>query len=257
MNAGARFRLDGKVAVVTGASRGIGQSTAKFLGEAGADLVLVSRTVENLAATRKVCAAFERRVVCVGVDIAAEDAGPRIAEMAQREFGKVDVLVNNAGVSPTVRRAEHLTRADWNTVLGVNLLGTFGVTQAVGTMMLAAGRGSIVLVTSLGARIALFGLAAYCSTKGALDELTRCLAYEWSGRGVRVNAVAPGFVETDMLAELKEKKREQYDRAVSMPVLKRFADPDEIAGTVLFLASDEASYMTGQTILVDGGWTIW
>ena len=257
MGAPGRFRLDGKVAVVTGASRGMGLSIAQFIAEAGADLILVSRTIDNLSHCREVCLALGNRVECVGVDIASSKAGPIIADTAQRKFGKVDILVNNAGISPSVSRAEHTTRSEWENVLNVNLLGGFFVTQAIAGMMLTAGRGSIVNVTSIGAKTALFGLSAYCATKAALDELTRCLAYEWTDKGVRVNAVAPGFMQTDMIKELSSSKGRFYERALAKPLQHRFGEPQEIAGAVLFLVSDEASYVTGQTIYVDGGWTIW
>lgn len=251
------FQLSGKVAVVTGASRGLGLSIAKFIAKAGADLIVVSRTIDNLSGCREACTALGRQVECVGVDIASPEAGPKIVEVAQRKFGKIDILVNNAGISPIVCRAEKIVRSDWESVLNVNLLGGFFVTQAIGTMMLKAGRGSIVNITSIGAKTSLFGLSAYCATKAALDELTRCLAYEWTSRGVRINAVAPGFIQTDMISDLSSTKGRFYERALDKPLQHRFAVPDEIAGAVLYLVSDEASYVTGQSIYVDGGWTIW
>lgn len=256
-NGHAALRVQGKTAVVTGASRGMGRAIALSLAREGANLVLVGRSREDLGQTRSDCVAQGVGAVCVEADISEGGAGERIGAETQRAFGGVDILVNNAGISPVVCRAEVISESDWHAVLKVNLLGTFFVTQAIGRIMLAHGRGSIVNVTSIGAKTALFGLSAYCATKAALDELTRCLAYEWTGRGVRVNAIAPGFVQTDMTTGLEKTKGRFYQQAIEKPLLRRFAEPSEIAGAVLFLASDEASYVTGQTLFIDGGWTIW
>ncbi len=249
------FRLDGKVAVVTGASRGIGRVIAEALAAQGADLVLVSRREENLQQTRKRCEAAGRRVMCVGADLGAEGSEAIITETVVSGFGRVDVLVNNAGISPVVVRAEKVTRAAWDDIIRTNLTGTFFVTQALAAIMVAQGGGSIVTMTSIGASRAIFGLAPYCASKAALDQLTRSLAFEWASVGVRVNAVAPAFVETDLNLKLREQGGRFARDALERTPLGRFARPEEVVGAVVYLASDAASYVTGHTLYVDGGWS--
>lgn len=248
------FSLAGRVALVTGAGRGIGRAIALALAEAGADLVLTSRTSAQLEAVAGEVAARERRAEVVPADVADEASVEAVVARALERFGRLDVLVNNAGVSPVYKRAEHTTSAEWDQVMAVNLRGVFLCSLAAGRAMIQARGGSIVNLVSVGARVALPRLVAYCSAKGGVDEMTRVLAVEWAPHNVRVNAVAPAYVETDMTRGLQENPR-LYGMLVGNTPLGRLARPEEVAGAVVFLASDAASYVTGQTLFVDGGWT--
>lgn len=247
--------LKDRVAVVTGASRGIGRCLAEALAEHGADLVLVSRREEHLAETRRACELAGRRVVCVGADLGRAGAEDVVLDAVRSAFGRVDVVISNAAISPAVTRAEKISRPEWEEIFAVNVTGAFFLVQALARLMKEQGGGSIVMVTSVGARSAIFGLAAYCATKAALEQLVRCLAAEWAPVGIRVNAVAPAFVETDMNRDLRERGGRFCRDALDRTPLGRFARPEEIAGAVLYLASDQASYVTGHTLAVDGGWT--
>jgi NAD(P)-dependent dehydrogenase (short-subunit alcohol dehydrogenase family) len=248
------FTLNGKVALVTGASRGIGEYLAMAVAEAGADVAVASRGLDGAREVAERIAALGRRSYAAQVDVTSVDSIKAMVDEVTGHFGRIDVLVNSAGVSPVYKRAEQMTSAEWDSVLDVNLRGAFLSTTAVGRQMIAQGGGSIVSLASIGARVALPRLLAYCASKGGVDQLTKVLAAEWARYNVRVNAVAPAYVETDMTAGLRENPR-LLEGLISQTPLGRLARPEEIAGAAVFLASDAASYITGQTLFVDGGWT--
>jgi NAD(P)-dependent dehydrogenase (short-subunit alcohol dehydrogenase family) len=243
------FSLDGQVALVTGAGRGLGRAIALGLAGAGADLVLAARSADQLDAVAAEARALGREARAVPTDVA--DAASVEALFAG--VARLDVLVNNAGISPYYRRAEQLAEAEWRQVLDVNLTGTFMCCRAAAAR-LAESKGRVVNVVSVGARVGLPRLAAYCAAKAGVEALTRVLALEWAERGVRVNALGPGYLVTDMTEGLRSRPQ-MNDMLISNTPLGRLGAPDEVVGAALFLASEASSYVTGQTIYVDGGWT--
>ncbi|KAA2261725.1 SDR family oxidoreductase [Solihabitans fulvus] len=243
-----RFRLDGKVAIVTGASSGLGVAVAKGLAEAGADIVLAARREDRLAETAALVAAAGRRALCVRTDVADPADCQRLAERAA-EFGTVGVLVNNAGVGTAVP-ASRETPEQFRGVLDVNLLGAYWMAQAAAAVMTEGG--SIVNISSIIGLVS-GGLpqAAYSASKAGLFGLTRDLAAQWTGRkGIRVNAIAPGYFATEMSDQYAPGYLETH---LSRLPLARPGDPEEFAATVLFLASAASGYVTGTTVVVDGG----
>jgi NAD(P)-dependent dehydrogenase (short-subunit alcohol dehydrogenase family) len=247
-----RFSLAGKVAIVTGAGRGIGEAIALGFADAGAALVLAARGAEPLAATAAAIQARGGRAIAVPADVArADDVGQLVARCLA-EYGDVDVLVNNAGVSPYYKPAERLAEAEWREVLDVNLTGTFLCCQAAAES-LARRRGCVINMVSVGAAVGLPRLAAYCAAKAGVEALTRVLALEWADRGVRVNALGPAFLATEMTAGLRANAA-LHQELVNRTPLGRLGTADEAVGAAIFLASEAASYVTGQTLYVDGGW---
>jgi NAD(P)-dependent dehydrogenase (short-subunit alcohol dehydrogenase family) len=247
-----KFRMDGRVVVVTGASSGLGVYFAKAFAEAGADVVLAARRVEKLAQAADLVAAAGRVGLPVATDIADPDAATAMVEAAMERFGRVDVLINNAGIG-TAHPATRETPEQFREVIDVNLNGAYWAAQACGRVMQAGS--SIVNISSiLGLTTAGLPQAAYAASKAGLIGLTRDLAQQWGGRkGIRVNAIAPGF----FASEMTEQYRPGYLESVSgRIVLGKMGDPEDLAASVLWLASDAGGYVTGQTIAVDGGFTI-
>lgn len=248
------FDLGGRVCVVTGGGRGIGKSIAAALAAHGATVVITGRTQATLDVAAQELAQAGGRVDAIAADVTSEDDVVRLARTVEDRYGGARVLVNNAGVNAIYKKAEDTTLAEWNEIITTNLTGAFLACREFGRSMLAAGAGSIVTISSIGGRVGLARTAPYCASKGGVELLTRSLAIDWAPRGVRVNTVAPAYVETDLTAGLSAHPV-LGERIVQRTPMRRFGQPDEIAGAVVYLASDASLYVTGQTIGVDGGWT--
>jgi NAD(P)-dependent dehydrogenase (short-subunit alcohol dehydrogenase family) len=246
------FQLDGRVAVVTGASSGLGVAFAQALAEAGADLVLAARREDRLAETARLVEAAGRRAVTVRADVSKPEDCQAVAEAAIRELGRLDVLVNNAGLGTAVP-ATREPPEEFRRVIDVNLNGCYWMAQAAARAMEHGG--AIVNVSSVLA-LTTAGLpqAAYSASKAALIGLTRDLAQQWTGRrGIRVNALAPGFFESEMTDQYPDG---YLERTLQRSLSGRAGDPRELAAALLFLVSDAGGYTTGQTLVVDGGVTV-
>ncbi|HEY4413506.1 MAG TPA: SDR family NAD(P)-dependent oxidoreductase, partial [Gaiellaceae bacterium] len=246
--------LDGVVAVVTGAAGGLGTSVAEALSAAGASLVLLDVSLEALdPLVARLEATSDRSALALACDVSDAGRVDEVAERVTREVGPCGVLVNNAAVYQREPLAEH-SLALWNLTLGVNLHGYFLCTRAFGRSMLANGTGSIVNVSSIAERGPTIGAVSYCVSKAAVGALTRQTALEWGPRGVRANAISPGFMSTPMSSSFGAdeivKQREQR-----VP-LRRIASTDEVASVVAFLAGPESSYVSGANLTVDGGVTL-
>lgn len=249
------FRLDGRVALVTGASSGIGAALAEGLAGAGARVALVARRQDRLEALAERLRRGGADARAFGCDVASAEDVERLASDVAAAMGAVEVLVNNAGfVEVTPAESEPLDR--FEAILDVNLVGTFRCAQRFGREMLAAGRGSIVNVASILGVVGVGQIpqASYAASKGGVVNLTRELAAQWARRGVRVNALAPAWFPTEMTDEMFADERSRKWMTTRTP-MGRPGRLEELVGPLLFLASDAASYVTGHVLLVDGGWT--
>ncbi|CDO08927.1 3-oxoacyl-ACP reductase FabG [Mycolicibacterium cosmeticum] len=246
------FRLDGKVVIVTGASSGLGVAFAQAFAEAGADVALGARRTEKLARTAELVTAAGRRALPVGTDVADPASCQNLVDATVAEFGKVDVLVNNAGVGTAVP-ATRETPDEFRQVVEVNLHGSYWMAQACGRVM-QPGSSVINIASVLGITTAGLPQAAYSASKAAVIGLTRDLAQQWGSRkGIRVNSLAPGFFESEMTDAYKPG---YLDSQLTRVILGRTGDPAELAATAVWLASPAGAYVTGQTLAVDGGLTI-
>jgi len=247
------FRLDGKVAVVTGATRGIGRGVALRLAEAGAQVVVAGRNERALGALAAEIAAGVGDASPIVMDVADVASIRRGFTDVKRRLGSVDILVNNAGLGAN-HPAEDVTEADWDEMMAVNLRGLFFCCQAAGRVMLEQGAGRIVNMSSQAGIVGIRNHAAYSASKGGVNLLTKVLALEWSERGVTVNAVAPTFISTPGTAERLEQP--EFLRSVLDRIpIGRVGTVDDVAGAVIYLASPAAAMVTGHILVVDGGWT--
>jgi NAD(P)-dependent dehydrogenase (short-subunit alcohol dehydrogenase family) len=247
-----KFKLDGRVAVVTGASSGLGVAFAEGLAEAGADVAICARRVEKLEETRKRVEATGRRCIAVPADVSKPEDCQRFVDQAVEELGKVDILINNAGIG-TAAPATREQPDEFRRVIDINLNGSYWMAQACGRTM-QPGSSIVNIGSVLGSTTAGLPQAAYAASKAAIIGLTRDLAQQWTGRkGIRVNALAPGFFASEMTEQYPEGYLDQMRHRLPAG---REGDPAELAATVVFLASDAAGYITGQTLAVDGGMTI-
>jgi NAD(P)-dependent dehydrogenase (short-subunit alcohol dehydrogenase family) len=247
------FHLLGKTAIVTGASRGIGEAIAVGYAKAGANLVLVSRNKSALEEVAKKIEGLGRKALSIATDIGNPEEIQGTLDASLRVFPRIDILVNNAGISPILKKAEEVTLKEWEEIVRVNLTGTFLFCQAVGRVMIQQGGGKIINMASVGAVVAFPRQTAYCATKGGILQLTKVLAIEWARYNIQVNAIGPAYLETELTKGMRESKTISEDLLRKTP-MGRFGKPEEIVGAALYLASDASSYVTGQTLFVDGGW---
>ena len=249
-------RLAGKVALVTGGNAGIGEAIAKVFVREGAAVVITGRRKNELDRVVKEIGSPNGRCIAMAGSVTDEAHVRAAVDQAIQRFGALDVLVNNAGVGEFGRRIHELDDETWARVLDVNLTGVFRMTRAAVSEMLKRGRGSIVNISSIASLVGIPTLPAYAASKGALDALTRAIAIDYAKDGIRCNVVNPGLIATPMAAPLMANP-EQLDPILSHYLIRRPGKPEEVASMVLYLASDEAAWVTGGTFPIDGGMTAW
>jgi 2-deoxy-D-gluconate 3-dehydrogenase len=249
-----RFSLAGKAALVTGAGRGIGRGLALAFAEAGADVALNARTESELKAVAKEIESLGRRAVALPASVETADGARRVVEHAIEQLGRLDVLLTAAGTA--IRRpAEEMTEEQFERQLNVNLRGTYFSCQAAGRHMLERGSGSIITIGSLTTSFGLPLRSVYAATKGAVGQLTKTLAVEWAPRGVRVNCIAPGWILTPLTQPLHDDPQ-QSGWIVGRTPMGRWGTPEDLQGCAVYLASDAASFVTGQVHYIDGGFIV-
>lgn len=249
-------RLEGKVAVVTGGNAGIGEAIAKRVAEEGASVVITGRRQQEVDRVASVIRHNKGKVLGVAGSVTDETHVLDVIRRALDSFGRIDILVNNAGVGEFGKKLHETDDVAWARVFDINVTGVFRMTRAVIPHMLKQGRGSIVNISSIASLVGLSGLAAYTASKGALDALTRALAVEYAKEGIRCNVVNPGLIDTPMAAPLMANP-DMLQPILAQYAIRRPGTPEEVANLVLYLASDEAAWMTGATIPLDGGMTVY
>jgi len=254
MNGFPNFDLNGQVALVTGAARGLGRAISLALANAGAEVALGLRDRNTGSDLVNEIEAMGRRALPLKMDMAHMDQISSAVEEAVGHFGRLDILVNNAGVAPG-NPAEEFTEEDFDYTMAVNVKGTFFASQAAGRVMIRQKHGRIINMSSQAGFVALPTESVYCTSKAAIVHLTKCLAVEWGGHNITVNAIAPTFIFTPGTEEALADPKFRADTIERIAALHRIGDPMEVTGAVVFLASPAASLITGHTILIDGGWT--
>ncbi len=243
------MELDGKVALITGAAQGIGKAIALMLAKNGADIVVSDINLEKAQETSREIEAMGRRSMAIKVDVSKSEEVEQMVEKIINEFGKIDILVNNAGITRD-KLILRMTEEDWDAVLNVNLKGTFNCTKAVIRHMSKQKSGKIVNIASVSGEMGNPGQANYSASKAGVIGFTKTIAREFAQRGINVNAIAPGYIETPMTDILPEKVKEELKKMIP---LERLGKPEDVAQAVLFLVSEASSYITGQVLNVNGG----
>lgn len=249
-----QFTLHGQIALVTGAARGLGRAISLALAHAGADVAIGLRDITADSGLTREITKLGRRVLPLQMDMSQMEQIFSAVDEAQKKFGRIDILVNNAGIAPE-NLAEDVTEKDFDQTLAINLKGTFFASQAVGRVMIRQKSGKIINMSSQAGFAALPAESIYCMTKAGIVHLTKCLAVEWGKHGIAVNAVAPTFIRTPGTEGALSDPAFHADTLERIAALHRIGEPMEVAGAVVFLASSAASLITGETVLIDGGWT--
>jgi len=248
------MRLKGKVVLITGSTRGMGKEFALEFAKEGADVIINGRNIEKAKTVAKEMESLGVRSLAIGADVSSSQDVTRMVDEAIDSFRRVDILVNNAGINPFILEAEKIKEEGWDQVLDVNLKGVFLCCQAAGKQMIKQGGGKIINISSAAGLLGEQGFLPYCVSKAGVMMLTRVLAYEWSKYNILVNAIAPGLVAGGMNAPILNKEILVSGLTQQVP-LKRLGNPEEIVKIVLFLASEDSSYINGTTIVADGGMT--
>lgn len=249
------FDLHGKVAMVTGSTRGLGEVAAKALAKAGADLAVCGRSQPDLERVSNDIKELGRKSAGFTLDVTSKQNVTECVNQILDQFGKIDILVNNAGINFRVPVLEY-SEEDWDQVINTNLKGYFLTAQAVAPQMLENGYGKIINVSSILGSVGLPNQVAYASSKGGVDQMTKVMAIEWAKLGVRVNAVGPTYFETELVKSLRNDP-ERFNFINERTPMGRWGYLPELEGIMIFLAAPASDFITGQTIYIDGGWTIW
>lgn len=249
------FSLSGKVAVVTGASRGLGKAIAVALAEAGASVVGISRNLAELEETMREVSALGTRALAIRADVTKIEDIDYVVDRVLSDFDRIDILVNNAGIN-IPQYAVDVTEDAWDAIINTNLKAVFFCAQRIGRTMIPRKKGKIVNIASQMAFVGYHKRAAYCASKGGVAQLTKVLAVEWAPYGINVNCVAPTFLDTPMTAPMFT-DRAFYEDVMRRIPLGRLGLPKDVVGAVVYLSSDASDFVTGHTLLVDGGWVAW
>lgn len=248
------FDLSGQVAVVTGGGRGLGRAAAEGLAAFGAEVILCGRTPSTLQSASEEINTRGGNTWWQVADVSNESDISALLDTVIEKAGRIDILINNAGINPIYRSAEATNLNDWKAIVDTNLTGLFMCCKAFGSEMIKQGSGSIVNITSIAGHVGLRKSVPYCAAKGGVELATRAMALDWAQHKVRVNAIAPAFFETDLTAGMRD-HAVLSQRLLDQTPLERFGRPDDLIGAIIYLASAASSYVTGQSIVVDGGWT--
>jgi NAD(P)-dependent dehydrogenase (short-subunit alcohol dehydrogenase family) len=249
------FDLTGKVAMVTGSTRGLGETSAKALAKAGADIAVCGRNPQDLERVSAEIQTMGRKSQGFELDVLSKEKVKKAVEQILNHFGHVDILVNNAGTNYRVPVLEY-PEEQWDLIINTNLKGYFLVAQAVVPQMIEQGYGKVINMSSIFGKVGLANQLAYASSKGGVDQMTKVMALEWAKQGVRVNAIGPTYFETDMVKQIRNDP-ERFNFINERSPMGRWGYLPELEGTVIFLAAPASDFITGQTIYVDGGWTVW
>jgi len=243
-----QFSLEGKVAIVTGSTRGIGRAIAEGLAQAGASVVVNGRKLEAVQAAADAIGGF-----AVAGDVSKSADVDQLIQRTADKFGRIDILINNAGISPYFKPAETMQETEWDDIIAVNLKSVFLCCEAAARVMIPQKSGRIINISSVAGQVALPRLLAYCAAKGGVDQITRVLAVEWAPHHILVNSISPGWIDSDLTKGLRENPARRDALTRQIP-LGRLGTPQEIVGAAIYLCSDAASYVTGTTLCIDGGW---
>ena len=250
------FDLKDKVAMVTGGSRGIGFSMAKTLADHSANIVVINRRKEEGQKAAEEIRKCGVKCLAIRADVSQKEDVVNMVKKSLEEFQSIDILINCAGIN--IRKpALEFEEEEWDKIIDINLKGTFLCCQQVGKTMVQRRKGKIITVSSIGSLTAMWDRGPYCASKAGVSQLTKTLALEWSPYNVNVNAIAPGVIVTPLTEKLLEKGTEQYEKHMAKIPMGRFGKREDLIGCVVFLASSASDYINGQTIFIDGGWTIW